>query len=232
VRKLQVYALGSYFKLGSPNAGLNANPMRGLMYLVTNQRKEPIPSSVQHPLHPSKHMERLETPAAAYEYVAEIIAVNGRDIRASLNITKPNIALVPIPSSNIVRTNRTTDRWPSRDLAMGLERLGFGKVRQCVVYKDAMRPRFSYEEDPAHELAQNIVILGRPMPNEAVLYIDDLVLTGDRTVAIDHALGQPPGASLLTAVIGEEKQRLDAYKTRSIPMEYDPGSTPWKINLG
>lgn len=232
VRKLPVYSLGSYFKLGSPVAGLNANPMRGLMYLLTNQRKEPIPSSIQHPLHPSQQLERLETPQAAYEYVAEIVAVNERDVRSALNLTRPNIALVPIPSSNIVRTNRTTDRWPARDLATSLERLGFGKVRQCVVYKDAMRPRFSYEEDPAHELSQNIVILGRPMPNEAVVYVEDLVLSGDRAAAIDQALGYPHNAGLLAAVVGEEKQRLDAYKTRAMALQADASTTPWKISLG
>lgn len=231
VRKLPVYALGSYFKLGSPVTGLNANPMRGLMYLLTNQRKEPIPSSIQHPLHPSKQMERLETPQAAYEYVAEIIAVHERDVRGALGVTRPNIALIPIPSSNIVRTNRTTERWPARELAMSLERLGFGKVRQCVVYKDAMRPRFSYEEDPAHELAQNVMILGRPMPNEAVVYVEDLVLSGDRTAAIDQALGHPLGAGLLTAVVGEEKQRVDAYKVRTMALQADASAMPWKISL-
>lgn len=231
MRKLQGYAIGSYYKLGSPQAGLNANQMRGLVYLVTNQRKEPIPSSIQHPLHPSNMMLRLETPATAYEYVAEIVAVHEREVRQALGLTRPNIALVPVPAANIVRTNRTTDRWPSRDLAMALERLGFGKVRQCVVHKDAMRPRFSYEEEPASELTQNFVILGRPMPNEAVVYVDDIVVSGDRVAAIDQALGQPQGAGLLTAAIAEEKARVDAYKTRNITLMYDTAAGSWTISL-
>jgi len=136
-----------------------------------------------------------------------------------------------VPAANIVRTNRTTDRWPSRDLAMALERLGFGKVRQCVVHKDAMRPRFSYEEEPANELAQNFVILGRPMPNEAVVYVDDLVMSGDRIAAIDQALGQPAGAGLIAAAIAEEKTRLDAYKTRNVTLTWDSATAPWKISL-
>lgn len=234
MRRIPGYAVGSYYKLGTPLAGLNANPMRGLVYLVTNQRKEPIPSSIQHPLHPGRSMMRLETPSAAYAYVADIVAVHERDVRTALTITKPNIALVPIPAANVVRGNRATDRWPSRDLALELERLGFGKVRPCVVHKDAMRPRFSYEEDPAHELAQNLVIIGRPMPNEAVVYVDDLVTTGDRVAAIDHALGQPPSAGIVTTALAEAKTRYDAYKLRTFALGYEPGpsaSSPWKITV-
>jgi hypothetical protein len=231
LRRISGYAVGSYYKLGSPLAGLNANPMRGLVYLVTNQRKEPIPSSIQHPLHPGNRMMRLETPANAYAYVAEIVAVHQRDVRTALAITRPNIALVPIPAANVVRGNRATDRWPSRDLALELERLGFGKVRPCVVHKDAMRPRFSYEEDPAHELAQNLVIIGRPMPNEAVVYVDDIVTSGDRISAIDQALGQPAGAGIMTTALAEEKTRYDAYKLRTFALGYDPASSPWKVTI-
>jgi hypothetical protein len=234
VRRLQGYAIGSYYKLGSPLAGLNANPMRGLVYLVSNQRKEPIPSSIQHPLHPGKQLMRLESPKDAYAYAADVVAVHERDVRTMLGITRPNIALVPIPSSNIMRLNRTTDRWPSRDLAMELERLGFGKVRPCVVNMTALRPRFSYEEDPAHESAQNLVLIGKPMPNEAVVYVDDVVMTGERVAAIDQALGQPPGAGILTVAVAEEKARLDAYRTRNFTLTYDVGasaSAPWKVNL-
>jgi hypothetical protein len=234
VRRLQGYAIGSYYKLGSPQAGLNANPMRGLVYLVTNQRKEPIPSSIQHPLHPSKHMTRLETPQSAYAYVADIVAVHERDVRAALGLTRPNIVLVPIPAPNIVRHNRATDRWPSRDLAVELERLGFGKVKQCVVNKDALRPRFSYEEDPANEIAPNLVIIDRPMANQAVVYVDDVVLSGDRIASIDHALGQPQSAGIVAAVIAEDKARHDAYRTRTIMLTYEVSATataPWKISL-
>ncbi|MDI1451792.1 hypothetical protein [Polyangium sp. 6x1] len=231
MRRIPGYAVGSYYKLGSPLAGLNANPMRGLVYLVTNQRKEPIPSSIQHPLHPGRTMMRLETPASAYAYVADIVAVHERDVRSALGITKPNIALVPIPAANVVRGNRTTDRWPSRDLALELERLGFGKVRPCVVHKDAMRPRFSYEEDPAHDLAQNLVIIGRPMPNEAVVYVDDIVTSGDRVAAIDQALGQPPTAGIVTTALSEEKARYDAYKLRTFALGYDPATSPWKLAI-
>jgi hypothetical protein len=234
VRRLQGYAIGSYYKLGSPQAGLNANPMRGLVYLVTNQRKEPIPSSIQHPLHPSKQMVRLETPQGSYAYAADIVAVHERDVRAALGVTRPNIALVPVPAANIVRVNRTTDRWPSRDFAAELERLGFGKVRPCVVNKDAMRPRFSFEEDPAHDTAQNLVIIGRPQPNEAVVYVDDIVASGDRISAVDQALGQPAGAGIVAVSLAEEKTRHDAYRTRTFTLTYEPGATattPWKVNL-
>ena len=37
MRRIPGYAVGSYYKLGTPLAGLNANPMRGLVYLVTNE---------------------------------------------------------------------------------------------------------------------------------------------------------------------------------------------------
>lgn len=231
MRRIPGYAIGSYYKLGSPLAGLNANPMRGLVYLVTNQRKEPIPSSIQHPLHPGNKMARLESPAMAYAYAADIVAVHERDVRSALSISRPNIALVPIPAANVVRQNRTTDRWPSRDLALEFERLGFGKLRPCVVHKDAMRPRFSYEEEPAHELAQNLVIIGRPMPNEAVIYVDDIVTSGDRIAAIDQALGQPASAGIVTTAISEEKARYDAYKLRTFALGYEPTGSPWKIQI-
>ncbi len=225
------YSIGSYYKLGSPQAGLNANPMRGLVYLVTNQRKEPIPSTIQHPMHPSNSMMRLETPPSAYAYVADIISVLGRDVRSALGITRPNIALVPVPAANIVRNNRMTDRWPARELANALERLGFGKVRQCFVHKEPTRPRFSYEEDPAHEIAPNLVNIGRPLPSEVVVYVDELVLSGDRIVALDQALNQPAGAGVITTAFADEKAKHDAYRARMIALSYDPGPTPWKISL-
>lgn len=232
MRRLQGYAIGTYYKLGSPLAGLNANPMRGLIYLVTNQRKDPIPSAIGHPLHPGgSKISRLETPTSAYAYVAEIIAVHGRDVRAALGITRPNVALVPIPSPNIVRQNRTSDRWPGRDLCMELERLGFGKMRQCFVNKDAMRPRFSYEDEPAHEIETSLIPVGKPLPNESVIYVDDVVAGGERIAAVDRALGQPPGAGILTVAISEESQRLDAYRTRTVTLTYDTFSTPWKITV-
>lgn len=231
MRIVQGYSIGSYYKLGSPQAGLNANPMRGLVYLVTNQRKEPIPSSIQHPMHPSNQMVRLETPASAYSYVADIVSMHGRDVRSALGITRPNIALVPVPAPNIMRQNRMTDRWPARELAMELERLGFGKVRQCFVHKEATRPRFSYEEDPAHEIAANLVNIGRPLPSEVVVYVDDLVLSGDRVAALDQAFGQPAGAGLITTAFADEKTKQDAYRARIIALHYDPGPTPWKISL-
>ena len=233
MRRLQAYAIGTYYKLGSPQAGLNANPMRGLVYLVTNQRKEPIPSAIQHPLHPDRHLVRLESPADAYAYVADIIAIHERDVRAALGITRPSVALVPVPASNIVRNNRVTDRWPARDFAMELERLGFGKVRPCAVNKEAMRPRFSFDDDPAHELEQNLAIIGRPMHNEAVVYVDDVVATGERIAALDRALGQPASAGAIATVVAaaEEGHRLDAYRTRTVTISYDPASTPWKVQL-
>jgi hypothetical protein len=231
VRRLQAYAIGTYYKLGSPQAGLNANPMRGLVYLVTNQRKEPIPSNIQHPLHPDRHLVRLETPTEAYSYVADIIAVHERDVRAALGLTRPSVALVPVPAANIVRNNRVTDRWPARDFAMELERLGFGKVRPCAVNKEAMRPRFSFDDDPAHEIEQNLAVIGRPMPNEAVVYVDDVVATGERIAALDRALGQPPSAGVIASVVAEETQRLDAYRTRTVTISYDVSSTPWKVQL-
>jgi hypothetical protein len=231
VRIVQGYSIGSYYKLGSPQAGLNANPMRGLVYLVTNQRKEPIPSTIQHPMHPSNQMVRLETPASAYSYVADILSVQGRDVRAALGITRPNIALVPVPAPNIMRQNRMTDRWPARELAVELERLGFGKVRQCFVHKESTRPRFSYEEDPAHEIVPNLVNIGRPLPSEAVVYVDDLVLSGDRVAALDYAFGQPPGAGVITTAFADEKTKHDAYRARMIALSYDSASTPWKISL-
>lgn len=207
--------------------------MRGLFYRVkdNNPELQKRGQRVNHPAHPSKVDHLIQTADFARSYVAEIFNIHRPRILELLGLAGRSIALVPIPSSKTTRS-ALADGWNASRLADAIAAGGGGTVRRSLAWKLPMRSRAEGgEELPAHELAENIDLIERPPPDEALLYVDDLLTWGNHVAAVDHALagGRPSGA--FTVATTDAKSGRDCFATRLRQVIYETATAPWDVRV-
>jgi hypothetical protein len=207
--------------------------MRGLFYPVkdNNPDVQKRGQVVNHPSHPSKGDHLIQTADFARRYVAEIFNAHRVRILELLGLAGRAIALVPIPSSKTTRS-ALEHGWNASRLADAIAAGGGGMVRPCLAWREHMRSRAEgAEELPAHELAANIELIERPLPEEALLYVDDLLTWGNHIAAADRVLndGRPSGA--FTVATTDAKSGRDCFVTRLRQVIYDATTEPWDVRV-
>ncbi|MEJ7728249.1 MAG: hypothetical protein WKG00_03455 [Polyangiaceae bacterium] len=224
----------SVHKSSSKNVGETLD----LFYLAKNNRPRSYPANVAHPHHPSGQRLRLNTPAEAYAYVAEVARSLRLELKGSLGFgVRQTFLLVPVPSSDVTENSVDTARWPARELAKALAVQGFGRVWKPVVNREATEPTHAKKDaapaapvptlSKAEIIAHNYVRRRSPPPTaDPILYVDDLLTWGDHLVALDHVLAPRirRGAFAIAITCG---QTIDCYEPRAKVITCDTSSSPW-----
>lgn len=173
--------------------------MRWLLWWAKNNpKKECRDQFVCHPLHPDPEGLVIDSPGAAYDYMAEMVVARIGDVREDFEIEDDEeILFVPVPSSSVTRINRFGARWSGREIGERLEQarvgtLGLLAVNKRILESKTAGARYTYEE-----LRENYVVLQQPPPGMRVIYVDDILTRGKHVAALDSRLGSPPKAGLL-----------------------------------
>jgi hypothetical protein len=231
--------LGTLFTVQSAklSSAPNSGPMQTLAWLAKNNRppeKRKV-GFVKHTWHPAEEAISLSTPDDAYGYAAEIFtapAVRGHALEA-LGIAAWPIALVPVPASCTVRNRTPGERWPALAFAEQLAARGLGRVVPCVVNKKPTQEQTtSRSRTPAHEVAENLEVIGTPPRGHSVVFVDDVITWGARTAAMNHALQWTgPTAAMCIAFTNEGHGAVDCYQPKKRVIAYDPSARPWVVTI-
>lgn len=219
MKTITAVALGTYYTPRSPHAGPNADPMRGLVWWAKNNRADLDTTwSLNHPLHPAQTPRRINSPALAYGYAAEIFAATMSHIRKRLELGESRLALVPVPASEVDRSTLEATRWPARELARELQLRGVGTVRLCIANRVPVKPKHEVSRT-ATAIASNLIRIDDVPRDEVVVYVDDLITWGATIAAADHVL-QPVTNVCAMAIAFTDSTPMDAYKARRRLIDY------------
>jgi predicted amidophosphoribosyltransferase len=170
----------------------------------------------------------LATPTLARRYFAEWVLQYSIPIRAFLACGEKPL-LVPVPSSNIVKANHLTDRWPGRDTAAELEQLGFGTCAILLVNKQATQPKHAAQRIPGSAVAENFDVIGPHPVGRQVVFIDDVLTFGDHLAAAASKLLNVRSSALVIGANHSDTQ--DAYDPCFRTVVFDPSQAEWAAQV-
>lgn len=236
MRRIACYSFGIYYKHRSPHVhGVsNVHPMRDLVYLVKNNRDRQSPATLPHPSTPDAGAVRVESPKRACAYVAAALIACWSRVQQALQLGGAQIALVPVPSSEVDESSIETARWPGRELARELERRGCGTTCLCVVNSAGHQPKHSSGRVAAPDLAQRLRLIATPPTGATVVYVDDLITWGDHLAAIDRFMGEPGdlGRALSVGVTADRGRAItDCLQAQTRTIAYQPSSPDWRVAI-
>lgn len=227
--RIPFYTFGTYYTKNNPDPGPHAHEMKNFAYwLKAKWSCEKI--QMGHPLHPGEFLEPIANSAAAYDYMAEMVEANIKDIRGHLDLKNYILEFIPVPSSDVTRPTVHTARWSGREIASRLQDKGLGKMGLHVVNKYAIKSKGDGADASCDALAQHYEVIGQINEQAMQVYIDDVLTWGKHVAAMHIALGLPDDASLLAAA-RTDKGSHDAYDVRTGYIEVTRFANTWSPNV-
>jgi hypothetical protein len=227
MRRLPGVSLGTYFAKGAAGgiASRDTSPMRGLVYLVKNNRPDPVPPQlINHPRH-STGKPVLVSIESAPAYVADIVLGNLAKIRRSLKLPDQRLVIVPVPSSSVTKATLHGDRWPALQIARALERGGAGKACPAIVNLRPIPPKTRGHASTVEELVAAMTCI-HELPPGPILLVDDVITDGDHAAAMDTLLGRPKRAGILVVGLTDSNPVDSCYRPRWFTLVYDETQAP------
>lgn len=228
MKRIKVSAIGTYTAwTDKENDGPHAHAMRGLIWYVKNNRPAGTLKDTfwqTHPDHPSGKRIAVASPNAARDYSTDVL-------ENAIRPNAPEVVLVPIPSSKSTAPN--VRRWPARELARRLEARGFGTMRISLIFEretEESKGRLGKTAD----LVENLRIHRAISSDERVVFVDDVVTSGEHLAAAHHVLDLgSPGRALAVAISqGPGEDPRDAYILRNETVEYEQDRRgAWSVSL-
>lgn len=191
MRLIRGVALGTYYaaQADAARSTPNATAMRGLVYAVKDNREPPNKRQpIAHPLHPSPRLVWVDRDSAI-EYVTAMLAQRIQALARAFGATDPReIALVPVPSSEVTAATIETARFRTLRLCRALAGVGLGTVAVLAVQRAAVVAK-TKDRGPrrtADQILAGFVRTPIAVPRSAVIVlVDDNVQSGTSVAALD-----------------------------------------------
>jgi hypothetical protein len=227
MRSIRGVALGTYFAKGAEAArhSANAADMRGLVYAVKDNRIPPNrPQPINHPLHPAPGPVWVDH-RNALEYVTAMLAQRIPKLTKFFGASNPReVALVPVPSSEVTTATIETARFPALRLCRALAGVGLGTVAVLAAQREQIvaKTQQSGTRRTADQILAGFVRTPGALPrSQIIVLVDDNVQSGNSLVALDRLLGSTRSTSAFAVAVTDSIPCEDALKFRTFTIDYD-----------